>query len=813
MFKPILLFLFSLFVLPSVLIAQTGTGVLKGNISDKESKEPIIGATIQLLSDLSKGTASDIDGNYVLVLDTGKYKILCSYLGLQSDTFSVVIKENEIFQKNIVLKQMAKTLETVVVSSGKFEQKLEELTISMEVIKPNLISNKNTTSIETALEQVPGLSIIDNDPQIRGGSGFTFGVGSRVAIVVDGVPLLSGDAGRPEWSYIPVENIEQIEVIKGASSVLYGSSALNGVISIHSAYPRATPKTSVNYSVGNYSLPKAPAANWYNKSIPGFTNLNLFHSRIINKNLDFVIGANFNMDQGYIGPPPPAPYLDPVLKKALLLEDSIHTFTNDDMIKKRGRINMNLRYRSKKFPGLNYGVNANFMLNKTNMVFAWFDDSLGLYKGYPGAVFLEDQTLFNVDPFIKYVTKNGLSHSIQTRVFHSDNVITNNQSNKGTMYFGEYQLQRKFKSINLNFTGGIVGNVSYSKSRLYVSSGTPENKIVNASGYIQLDKKFWRILNLSGGVRYEYFKMNDLNSVVAPIYRAGANLQITRGTFIRSSYGQGFRYPTITEKYITTKAGLFGIFPNPDLKPETSSSFEIGLKQGFKLGNCKGFFDIAGFYQKYHNTIEYLFGVWDPDVSVVGFKFLNTGDSRVRGVDMSLAATMPETNKRFGVAALIGYTYIEPVSLTPDSVYARDKSLGGFGQDLSYKSSSMDTTDNILKYRFKHMFKADIEFKIYRFSLGVSNKYYSKMQNIDKAFKDIEVLTDGFYPNIDRIKGVKYWKTHLYVSVWDARVSYKISEKQKLSLVCNNVLNEEYSLRPLKIESQRNTALQYALTF
>ena len=261
MLKPILLFLFSLFVLPSVLIAQTGTGVLKGNISDKESKEPIIGATIQLLSDLSKGTASDIDGNYVLVLDTGKYKILCSYLGLQSDTFSVVIKENEIFQKNIVLKQMAKTLETVVVSSGKFEQKLEELTISMEVIKPNFISNKNTTSIETALEQVPGLSIIDNDPQIRGGSGFTFGVGSRVAIVVDGVPLLSGDAGRPEWSYIPVENIEQIEVIKGASSVLYGSSALNGVISIRSAYPRATPKTSVNYSVGNYSLPKALAAN------------------------------------------------------------------------------------------------------------------------------------------------------------------------------------------------------------------------------------------------------------------------------------------------------------------------------------------------------------------------------------------------------------------------------------------------------------------------------------------------------------------------------------------------------------------------
>lgn len=811
------LFIFLLFVSNLSQAQEKLTGVLKGTVSDKETKEPVIGATIQLLKDLSKGSVTDVEGNYVLVLETGKYQLLVNYLGYQKDTIWVEIKENAVTQKNIQLLQSAKNLETVVVSSGKFEQNLEELTVSMEVIKPNLINNKNTTSIETALEQVPGLTIIDNDPQIRGGSGFTFGVGSRVAIVVDGVPLLSGDAGRPEWSYIPVENIEQVEIIKGASSVLYGSSALNGVINIRTAYPRSKPKTSINYSAGQYSIPQSPSENWYksngNNSLPAFTNLNLFHSRIIKNNLDFVIGANFNVDQGYIGPPPPSPYLEPAIKKALLIEDSIPTFTNNDMMKKRGRVNVNLRYRSKKIEGLNFGINSNFMLNQTNMVFAWLDDSAGIYKGYPGAVFLENQTLFNVDPFVKYTTKHGLSHSLQTRIFHSDNVITNNQSNKGTMYFGEYQVQRKFKSIDLNFTGGVVGNVSYSTSRLYASSGNPNNKIVNASGYIQLDKKFWNILNLSGGVRYEYFKMNNLNSVVAPIFRAGANLQITRGTFVRVSYGQGYRYPTITERYITTKAGMFGIFPNPDLLPETSKSFEIGVKQGFKIGNCKGYLDIAGFYQRYKNTIEYLFGVWDPNVSIVGFKFLNTGDSQVRGVDMSFAATTPETNKKIGVTALIGYTYIEPVSLSPDSVYARDKSLGGFGQDLTYKNSSMDTTDNVLKYRFKHMFKLDVEFKIYRFSFGVSNKYYSKMQNIDKAFEGIEILTDGFYPNVYRIKATKYWKSHYYISVWDARLSYTINEKQKVSIVCNNIFNEIYSLRPLKIESPRTAAIQYVLTF
>jgi outer membrane cobalamin receptor len=754
----------------------------------------------------------------VLVLDTGKYKILCSYLGLQSDTFSVVIKENEIFQKNLALKQNAKTLETVVVSSGKFEQKLEELTVSMEVLKPNLIANKNTTSIETALEQVPGLTIIDNDPQIRGGSGFTFGVGSRVAIVVDGIPLLSGDAGRPEWSYIPVENIEQIEVIKGASSVLYGSSALNGVINIRSAYPRSTPKTSINYSAGQYSIPQSPAENWYktrgNNSFPGFSNLNLFHSRIINKNLDFVIGANFNIDQGYIGPPPQAKVIPDDLKEALHMEDTVPVFSNNDMIKKRARVNVNLRYRAKRIEGLNFGVNANFMLNKTNMVFAWLDDSLGLYRGYPGAVFLEDQVLFNVDPFIKYTTKNGLSHSLQTRVFHSDNVLTNNQSNKGTMYFGEYQIQRKFKSIDLNFIAGTSGNVSYSSSRLYVSSGQPDNKIVNTSAYIQLDKKFWRILNLSGGVRYENFKINNLKNDDAFIYRFGGNLQLTRGTFIRSSYGTGYRYPTITERYITTKAGMFGVFPNPDLQPEKSKSFEVAIKQGFKIGNCKGYLDVAAFHQKYENNIEYLFGSWDPSVSIIGFKFLNTGNSQVRGLDLSLAATTAETNKRFGVSALIGYTYIEPISLTPDSIYGYSKMLdGSVGQALNYKNSSIDTTGNVLKYRFQHMFKLDVEFKIYRFNVGVSNKYYTKMQNIDKAFVDIEQLTKDASVYFDQIYGTKYWKQHLDISIWDARVSYNVDKKQKVSIVCNNVFNEIYSLRPLKIESPRTAAVQYVLTF
>jgi len=511
-----------------------------------------------------------------------------------------------------------------------------------------------------------------------------------------------------------------------------------------------------------------------------------------------------------------AKYIPSDVKQALQIgTDTIPTYTNQDMLKMRGRLNMNLRYRFKKIVGLSAGLNSNVMLNKTNMVLAWLDDSTGLYRGYPGAVFLENQALWNVDPFIHYNPGKGISHTLNTRIFHTDNVISNNQSNKGTMYYGQYQLQRIFKSIDLTFTGGVVGNISSSFSRLYASSGSPKNKIVNLSGFLQLDKKLWDVLNISGGLRYEYFKVNNLQSVVAPIFRAGASLHVLKGTWVRTSYGQGFRYPTITERYITTKAGLFGVFPNPDLKPETSRSFEMGLKQGFKIRHVSGYIDIAGFYQRYKNTIEYLFGTWNPEIALIGFKFINTGESRVRGVDVSMAVSSDETNKKFGITALIGYTYVEPVCLTPDSVYAYSPAIFGQGPgtNLSYKKASMDTTDNILKYRFKHMFKSDVEVRIYKFSVGFSYRYYSSMQNIDKAFTTLEEVTSNGKDYFYEIKATRYWRTHYGFEVIDMRLGCRLTDKHKISFVVSNLLNTDYSLRPMKIEAPRTTYIQYAYTF
>ena len=108
---------------------------------------------------------------------------------------------------------------------------------------PTLIENTNAPTVEGSIQKVPGVTLIDGQANIRGGAGYSYGAGTRVLLLVDDMPILTGDSGYPDWDAIPVENISQVEVIKGAASALYGSSAMNGIINIRTAYPSSEPKT------------------------------------------------------------------------------------------------------------------------------------------------------------------------------------------------------------------------------------------------------------------------------------------------------------------------------------------------------------------------------------------------------------------------------------------------------------------------------------------------------------------------------------------------------------------------------------------
>ena len=788
-------------VLSNYSTAQNGkiTGVVRD-----EKGVALPGAAVIYRKDVTIGALTDENGKYLLEVPAGTCRLVCRFTSMNPDTLTVQVFENQTVNLDIVLTSFIKELQQVDVKVGRFNKPIEEQTVTMIVLKPELIENKNTRSIETALDQTPGLNILDGEPQIRGGSGFTFGVGSKVSVIVDDMPMLSGDAGKPEWGFIPVENISQIEVVKGAASVLSGSSALSGSIHIRTAYPTAKPLTKINVYSGAYSAPNHPNSKWWTK-YPGIHGMNFLHSQMFG-NLDVVVGGNVNFDHGYIGPP----ITDSIV--ATVFPDTITNFTESEMISKRGRLNFNLRYRSKKIKGLNYGMNGNFMLMHTVMPLAWLNDSSGLFRAYPGAVFMQDQFIFNVDPYFNFFTQTDGKHSLRTRILHVDNEMSANQSNRATTYYGDYMFQKSYPDLkNLDFIGGVTSTYTNSFANIYVGSGSPNNQLLNISAYTQVESKYNKSLNVSAGGRFEYFRLNDSITAMKPIFRAGASLKLYQETYLRASYGQGYRFPTITERYIKTGVGNFGVFPNPNLKPESSWNAEVGIKQGLKLGGLMGYLDVAVFWQEYQNTIEYMFGIWHEltDIQALGksagFMFLNTGDSRVTGIDASFVGGAKVT-KKSEMTFLLGYNYIVPKTLSPDLVYATDS----LNRVFTYNSTSLDPSNGILKYRFLHNVKLDAEF-VYdkKISIGMSAKYFSKMINMDAIIKNFEELTT----DVDIIQDMKYmdfFNSHRFGNwIFDLRVSYNVSESHKLALIGSNILNRTYSLRPLKIEAPRTLMVQY----
>ena len=778
--------------------ASAQEATVSGRVVASGSIEGLVGVTI--VHAPGKGVVSDMDGNYVLTLPVGEHTIAFGSIGYQTGLEKVILQAGEERVLNVALTEAAVQLDMVVISAGKFEQRVGEVTQSLSVLRPELVRNKNSVSLGEALDQVPGVVIVDEEPQIRAGSGFSYGAGSRVQVMVDDIPILSGDIGRPNWTFLPIENLEQVEVIKGASSVLYGSAALSGVINVRTAYPRAEPRTRITTFAGVYDSPANTAARWWGDNSPMFGGANFSHSQRFGK-LDLVLGGNAFSDYGYVGPEP--------LPADTIAADPLRTGPGG--YDNRIRFNIGTRWRNGKIKGLSYGINANAMKSRSTSVFIWNDIDSGLYRPKPGTVTRTRGAQYYVDPFVEYLSKAGTRHTLRTRYHQQDFDNDNDQSNSNQVLYGEYQVQQKLDLFGETvFTAGLVWRKVTSQALLYSgdADGDGRNDAINTAAYLQMDKKLFDKLALSAGVRFERFTIND-QKAERPVFRAGTTYQVLRTTYLRASYGQGFRFPTIGERFISTSVGSLIIFPNADLLPEQSWNVEGGVKQGFKIGGFTGYVDAVVFQQDYENYVEFTFGQWGPasaDFSSFGFKSVNTGGARVSGYEFELAG-----KGKIGaveLSTLMGYTYTMPVSTTPDQVYATPPNPDSTFPPATYTNTSFDATDNILKFRIQRLFRADLQAEYKHFFVGGSVRYNSHVRNIDMAFVSLDDL-NGILDT-----GIREWmETHKTGdTIVDARIGLSFLEKMRVAFIVNNLTNHTYSLRPLSIEAPRSMQVQLSMT-
>lgn len=758
-----------------LLQAPAQAQVINGTVTDAADGNPIPGVAVY--TDNGVGVSTGFDGNFRLVLDSAAAQLILSHISYNPDTLALgQILPDGILQ--IALRASAGSLlNDVVVSAGKFEQTLSQVTVSMDVLSPALIDNKNAqANIENVVGQSPGVQIIDGQANIRGGSGWSYGAGSRVLVLLDGMPLLAGDAGTVQWDLIPAENIGRVEVIKGASSVLYGSSALNGVIHLRSKFPTTTPQTTATLFTGFHNTPSRPSLQWWDGT-RSFVGINTNHLQKIGR-LDLTAGLQLLSDQGY----------------------------QLDVQDRRAQLHLRTRYTSDRIPGLQYGINATLRTSEAGDALIWSSDSTG-YIPLDSAATITKGTDFYIDPHVEYHRGNHRTRW-NGRVLQINNTArsdTNNYDNYSTVIYQELQHQWRGER-GLTLTGGALHQWVGSESEIFGGRHTS----VNMAAYLQADYAVGR-WNFSGGGRFEHYRLDEaVNS--RPVFRGGLNFRATEGTFVRASFGQGYRFPTMAEKFTRTNVGAVYVYPNADILPETGWSAELGLKQGFRMGSWQGYVDAVGFKTQYNQMMEFSFGRWanslDPNALFgLGFKSLNIGAIDISGGELSIAAD--GKMGPVGVQMLMGYTYMVPEVLNPAEVYAQGEPFPlpeWYEPEITYYNSGVDSL-TILKYRYRHLAKGDVQLQWKGWFLGGSVRYNSYMENVDRFFES--ELFASFVPGIEAAREehpTGDW-------VMDFRCGFSFLDRYRVALLIDNANNREVVVRPAMYGPPRRITLQLKATF
>ena len=757
---------------------------IKGVVQDKTSKESVYG--IKIISSENQKTISDTEGKFVLNVENYPVWLYFSGLEYYSDTVLIEKKQNHL---KVHLKSKFQELQTLVVSANKRIQELEEVSISMEVIKLDLVEDKGLVNLEQVVQQSPGVYAMDGQVSIRGGGGYAYGVGSRVLVLTNGIPLISPDLGDAKWNSIPLETMSQIEITKGASSVLYGSGALNGTISLRTKEPSADGNLNVKFQSGVYDNPKRKSLQWWDQN-PMSYELSIYNGKML-RQWGYTIAAEGYKNEGY----------------------------KDGELENRARLSGSFSLRPKKFPNIKFDLNYSGQIENLGKFILWESDSLA-YTPAGGttedtgdnSLTFERSVRLNVDPSFKYIGKKDNKNEVKLRYY----LVTIGGSNtffeasQAEMFYGDYTYQKHWGTTH-NITAGLTASYNTVKSWVF-----GDHLSRNLAGYGQYEfhkKRF----DFSLGLRLEYFQQDSLKPdsnfdfgdttmsiPIYPIIRTAAHYKLTKSTHLRASFGQGVRMPSVSERYTSTSNGGIYIFPNPELNPERGWAAEIGVKQVFRIGQWKGIFDVAGFVNHYYNMIEFAFGIYNPDTIAlnlnpespgylynwVGFKAQNAEEAQITGVELSF--NCEGKIKNVELQSLIGYTYMEPKSLNTDP---------------NYTNTFSDSGSTLLKYRFNHLFRFDLEATFHNISLGASSRYNSYMSNIDRIFE-----SDIFGTEI--LPGLKDYRSNNQTGslVFDTRCSYKIMDKYTIGFIVNNILNAEYSSRPADIQPPRQYLIQLKFT-
>jgi outer membrane receptor for ferrienterochelin and colicins len=657
-----------LFVLaPASAAAQ---GVVRGTVRDKDGAS-ISGASIAIPG-TTLSTRSDLQGLYRITdVPPGRVRVYAAALGYGPVDTVVALTGGDSTIVDFRLSPAPLALPPVDVVSDRVPHFGDRPATSVGQVTERDIDRRAVNTVDEAIDHVSGLQMVNGQTNVRGSTGYVQGLNSRVLMTVDGIPMNQGDRGGISWDLLAVDEIESVEILKGAGSSLYGSAAFGGVINVTTRDVPEGLHTRLRVTGGVYGDP--PHAVWQFRDSPGMLGSADLSASYGTDALGGRISVGDRHSDGY---------------RQQDQEDHLH------------------------FAGRARWQHANTRVDFSG---AWaadrYDVPLSWCKAVAGAPPECDDRGQAFQPFLVDTSEFG-ARTDSRKAYLAARVRTTVSPRFAWTARGSWlhthfiDWRRPTSEFGIGDRFGTAGQIEvHPDSMRTVIVGTEatfssvtsdifgSHSQSEFAAYGQSDQRIGA-LRVSGGARVDFLAVDggSLTAVVSP--RIGATLN---GIW-RASVGRGFRSPTMAERFVHTTALGFDVIPNPSLRPETAWSFEIGQTSPPLFRFLR--LDAAVFWTEAQDLIE-------PQVlpgDTIQIQLQNVVHARIAGLDASvIAAPIPDR-----LIATLGYTYLDT-----------RRRLAG------------DGTEGPLAFRPRHLLTLGADYTLGALGVGADFRFASRPERIE----------------------------------------------------------------------------------
>ncbi|MBP7240254.1 MAG: TonB-dependent receptor, partial [Saprospiraceae bacterium] len=620
-------------------INVSGQWTMTGNIIDAESGEGLSYVNITFRDGEKFNTTSDLQGFFrISGLTEPFYHVTFSMIGFQTIQLDSITQVSN--PMNIGMHPESYLTKEVVVSASRKSQSINLAPASVGLVTRAQLLQAGTNSFDDAFNNINGVTVTRSSNanvqalSIRGASEVAGGgIGNRVLLLLDGRPAITPESGGALWNLVPLGAIERVEVIKGAYSSLFGSSAMGGIVNVITRTPDTMSHSDLNLTYGFYG--NAPAYT-------GYKRYNDFY------------GAEF------------------ITSRKLGKWSYLFNFAGKSNDGHREKSSFNLYNGYGKFK---FDFSGNRSLTVSAMYNDIFNDTpatwLSTTQAYSVAEYRKDDTQhrreWNGDVYyqafaranIKYSTRFYYYGATSDFVFNGDPDNDSTNVNTGKQYIDteKVNVHRLGNTTQLDISLGeqhyLIGGVEVQGDFV---DGQPDtvlygiHKASNLAAYIQDQYTLNEKWILTAGVRYDYYNIKgtfmegSVNPKIAAVY------QLNEKVAIRGLLARAFRNPSIAERYTKfEQGGGLRFTTSPLLRAEKlTMSAELGTK--INLNPVR--FDIAVYYNNYKDLISYE-QQQTPDGSLL-FEVVNLNKAIMKGFEVS-AEYAPFKQ----LALQAGYTYLD----------------------------------------------------------------------------------------------------------------------------------------------------------